>query len=153
MTLKEGVLEERLRLASPKNPERYRRLKELFAKSGCDSGTLREQKVGGSNEPNMICGLPASEGQGRKILVGAHFDSVGGDGIIDNWSGAVLLPTLYEFAGRAQRRHGFEFIAFAGEEKGLLGSRAYLRTIPKTERSQIAAVIIMDSLGLTPTKC
>ena len=102
MTLNEGVLEERLRLAHPKNPERYARLKELFAKSGC-ADSMQEQKVGGSKEPNMICGLAGAGEHPRKILVGAHFDSVGGDGIIDNWSGAILLPTLYEFQTRAQR--------------------------------------------------
>jgi hypothetical protein len=153
LTLKEGVLEQRLRLAHPSNPERYKRLKALFATSGCAGPSLREQKVGGSKEPNMICGLPATEESPRKIIVGAHFDSVGGDGVIDNWSGAVMLPTLYEFAGKAQRRHAFEFVAFAAEEKGLLGSRAYVRSIPKADRGQIAAVIVLDSLGLTATKC
>ncbi len=153
LTLKEGVLEERLRLAHPKNPERYRRLKELFAKSGCDGARLREQKVARSKEPNMICGAAGTAEHPRKIIVGAHFDSDGGDGVIDNWSGAILLPTLYEFADKAERRHAFEFVAFAAEEKGLLGSKAYLRSIAKTERARIAAVIILDSLGLTATKC
>ena len=152
-TLKEGVLQERLRLAHPDNPERYKRLKDLFAQSGCAGDSYREQKVGGSKEPNMICGLAGSGEHPRKIIVGAHFDSIGGDGIIDNWSGAVLLPALFEFTGGTQRRHDFEFIGFAAEEKGLLGSRAYVRSIPKADRGQIAAVIIMDSLGLTPTKC
>jgi hypothetical protein len=152
-TLKEGVLQERLRLASPNNPERYKRLKGLFAQSGCLGDSFREQKVGGSKEPNMICGLSGTGEHPRKIIVGAHFDSIGGDGIIDNWSGAVLLPTLFEFARGTQRRHDFEFIGFAAEEKGLLGSRAYVRSISKAERGKIAAVIIMDSLGLTPTKC
>lgn len=153
LTLKEGVLEERLRLAHPKNAERYKRLKELFAASGCKDGSYREQKVGGSREPNIICDIPAAGEPAPKILVGAHFDSVGGDGVIDNWSGAVLLPTLYEFTRRGQPRHAFEFIAFTGEEKGLLGSRAYVRSIPKAERPRVAAVIVLDSLGLTPTKC
>ena len=59
-TLKEGVLQERLRLADPKNPERYKRLKDLFAQSGCEGDSFREQKVGGSKEPNMICRLAGS---------------------------------------------------------------------------------------------
>ena len=70
----------------------------------------------------MICGLAGSGEHPRKIIVGVHFDSVGGDGIIDNWSGAVLLPTLFEFTRDTQRRHAFEFVGFAAEEKGVLGS-------------------------------
>src|SRR6185436_301314 len=85
-------------------------------------------------------------------IVGAHFDHFGGDGIVDNWSGAVLLPSLYSFLRKNPPRHTFEFIGFAAEEKGLLGSRAYLKSIPKGDRTQIAAGIFMDSLGMTPTK-
>ena len=151
--LGEGVLQDRLRLANPNNPERYKILKGLFAESGCRDDILREQPVRGSKEPNMICGLHGTGDHPRRIVVGAHFDCNGGDGIIDDWSGAVLLPTLFEFVAGTHRRHAFEFVAFSAEEKGLLGSRAYLKSIPKSDRDQIAVVIVMDSLGLTPTKC
>lgn len=151
--LKESVLQDRLRLAQPDNPERYRRLKTLFANAGCVGDAFSEQHFRGSKEPNMICRAGGNAEHLRKIIVGAHFDAVGGDGVIDNWSGAVLLPTLFECLGHADRRHPIEFIAFAAEEKGLLGSQAYLKSIPKEDRTQIAAVIVMDSLGLTPTKC
>ena len=152
MVLKEGVLQDRLKLAHPKNPERYGRLKSLFDEEGCRGDTFHEQAVKGSKEPNMICGVAGTGESPRKIIVGAHFDSIGGDGIIDNWSGAVLLPSLSSFLRQRPRRHTFEFVGFAAEEKGLLGSRAYLKSIPKEERKQIAAVITIDSIGLTPTK-
>jgi len=109
--------------------------------------------VNRSKEPNLICEVAGTGESPRKIIVGAHFDSVGGDGIIDNWSGAVLLPSLSEFLRRKPRRHTFEFVGFAGEEKGLLGSRTYVESISRDERTRIAAVITMDSLGLTATKC
>ena len=151
--LKEGVLQDRLKLASPKNAERYLRLKSLLAESGCQGASFREQAVKGSKEPNLICETPAAGEQPRKIIVGAHFDAVGGDGVIDNWSGAVLLPSLFEFLASAPRRHTFEFVAFAGEEKGLLGSKVFVHSLSTPDRAQIAAVVTMDSLGLTPTKC
>jgi hypothetical protein len=151
--LNETVLQERLKLAHPKNAVRYQRLKALFEEAGCRGETYREQSVSGSKQPNMICATTAAGENPRKIVVGAHFDAVGGDGIVDNWSGAVLLPTLYQFMKRSPRRHTFEFVAFAGEEKGLLGSHTYVRSIAKKDRPQIAAVVTMDSLGLTPTKC
>lgn len=152
-TVKEEVLQYRLKLAHPKNSERYVRLKSLLAESGCQGDAYREQAVKGSKEPNLICSVAGTGEQRRKIIVGAHFDAVGGDGIVDNWSGAVLLPGLYDFLSHGQRRHDFEFVAFAAEEKGLWGSQAYLKAIGKEERRRIAAVVTMDSLGLTPTKC
>jgi hypothetical protein len=151
--LKEGVLQERLKLANTKNSVRYSRLKTLFEDSGCRGDLYREQIVKGSREPNMICTGAGTEPHARRIIVGAHFDSVGGDGIIDNWSGAVLLPSLAAALRNKPRRHTFEFVAFAAEEKGLLGSRSYLKSIPKDERKDIAAVLTMDSIGLTSTKC
>src|SRR5205807_966635 len=72
-------------------------------------------------------------------------------GVIDNWSGAALLPLFAEFVRERPRRHAFEFVGFAGEEKGLLGSRAYLRSLSQEDRGRIAAVITMDSLGLSAT--
>jgi hypothetical protein len=152
-TLKEGLLEHQLRLASPRNPERYSQLKTLFEDSGCKGALYHEQRVKGSKEPNMICANRGTGENPRKIIVGAHFDSVGkGDGIIDNWSGAVLLPSLFQFLSSTPRRHTFEFVGFAAEEKGLLGSRTYVKDLSKAEREQIAAVVTIDSVGLTPTK-
>jgi Zn-dependent M28 family amino/carboxypeptidase len=152
-TLEPEVLQKKLRLAHRNPAERLKRLKDLFAESGCTAEVRQEQKVRGSGEPNIICGLAGQGDDARTIIVGAHFDSVGGDGVIDNWSGAVLLPILYKFMSGADRRHAFRFIAFAAEEKGLLDSRAYVKSLPKPDRDQIAAVLILDSLGMTPTKC
>lgn len=149
--LKDGVLEARLRLAHPKAAERYRRLRTLFEQTGCRE--LREQKVKGSKEPNLICPVAGDRPDAPRIVVGAHFDSFGGDGVIDNWTGAILLPSLAELMRQKPRRHGFDFIGFAAEEKGLLGSAAYLKALAPEERKGIAAVVTMDSLGLTPVKC
>ena len=112
-TLKEGVLQERLKLAHPKNAERYARLKALFSEAGCGD-SFREQAVKRSKELNIICGVSGTGESPRTIIVGAHFDCAGGDGIIDNWSGAVLLPSLSAFLWKTPRRHTFEFVGFAG---------------------------------------
>lgn len=150
--LKEDLLQEHLRLAHPQNPERYKRLKALFVEAGCEGGAFREQAVKGSKEPNLICEVAGSGESPNKIIVGAHFDAVGGDGVIDNWSGAVILPSLAEFLRSSPRRHAFEFVGFAAEEKGLFGSKAYLKSVSKEDRARIAGVVTIDSIGLTPTK-
>ena len=152
------VLEERLRLAHRDIGERYRRLRALFEQTGCSGGDLIEQKVKRSKEPNLICQIgesPNGDAESvpkKRIIVGAHFDAAGGDGVIDNWTGAILLPSLAEFVREKPRRHTFHFVGFAAEEKGLLGSQAYLKSLSKAERQQIAAVVTMDSLGLSATK-
>lgn len=149
-SLAPGVLEERLKLATPKQELRFSRLKELLAAAGCGDGVLVEQKVPSSKAPNLICRVEGT--QPGRILIGAHFDSAGGDGVVDNWSGAVILPSLFEVLKGNTPRHTVEVIGFAAEEKGLLGSKAYLKALTKEERAGILAVITLDSLGLGPIK-
>ena len=69
----------------------------------------------------MICALPGTSD--KVIIVGAHFDHVPkGDGVADHWSGASLLPSLYEAIKKEPRRHSYIFIGFTDEEKGEVGS-------------------------------
>jgi hypothetical protein len=71
---------------------------------------------------------------------------------VDNWSGASLLPSLYQGLRSQQRRHTFVFAAFAGEEKGLVGSDFYVRTLPASEVPKMKAMVNLETLGLGPTE-
>jgi Zn-dependent M28 family amino/carboxypeptidase len=87
-------------------------------------------------------------------VVGAHTDHVDsfGDGVVDNWTGASLLPSLlYSLSGQS-RRHTFVFVGFAAEEQGLVGSAYYAEHLTPEQRTRVEAMVNMDSLGLTPTK-
>ena len=89
------VVEARLGKYAGDNAQRENTLKRLFADAGCDELHISEQKVKGSKLPNVMCLLPGSSD--KVILVGAHFDHVSaGDGVVDNWSGASLLPSLFQ---------------------------------------------------------
>ena len=86
-------------------------------------------------------------------MVGAHTDSTGGgEGIIDNWSGASMLANLFETLARSPRKHSFIFVGFTAEEDGLIGSQAFVKVMSAEERAGIRAAVVMDSLGLTPLK-
>ena len=73
--------------------KREETLKRLFSESGCNGEHLSEQPVKHARRPNLICTLPGATDS--IIVVGAHYDHVErGSGVVDNWSGASLLPTL-----------------------------------------------------------
>lgn len=148
--LKRTEIENRLKSFSRNDTEREAILKTMFANAGC-AEHLSEQAVKHSKQPNLICVLP---GQNEEvIIVGAHFDHADeGDGVVDNWSGASLLPSLYEGLRVQHRRHTFIFVAFAGEEKGDLGSGAYVRNMSKEDVSRTKAMINLECLGLGATK-
>ena len=130
------------------NKQRAAAVRELFTKAGC---AAEDQPVKGSKLPNILCTLPGESEQ--TIIVGAHYDQVmAGQGAIDNWTGAALLPLLYESLQlRKDRRFTFRFIAFTDEEVGLVGSRHYVKQLPKDPPPPIRAMVNIDSLGLGPT--
>jgi hypothetical protein len=147
--LRREVIEERLRLAPLKNSDRQKVIKKMLLDAGCAPENLRQQRVG--SDANIICVVPGQIP--GEIIVGAHFDHVRkGDGVVDNWTGAALLPSLMEALRQQPRRHTFVFIAFAQEEKGLIGSREYVQEMKSADKARVEAMVNMDTLGLSPTK-
>lgn len=145
------IIQSRLEDFSKNNGEREIILKRLFGQSGCKPDQMSEQAVKRKLPPNLICILP---GQSDKIiLVGAHSDHADfGDGVVDNWSGASLLPSLLYSVSDEPRRHTFVFVTFSGEEEGMLGSDFYAKQLNLKQRSSIEAMINLDTLGLGPTE-
>jgi len=97
------------------------------------------------------------------IVIGAHFDHLGTDGMggldspvegrlwngaDDNASGTSGVLELAEHFALAEKKpkRTMIFIAFAGEELGLLGSSAYLRD-PAVPLKNTIAMINMDMIG------
>jgi hypothetical protein len=145
------VIESRLREISTKNDERETNLVRLFEQAGCTNEHLVLQRVKGSKIPNAICTLPGSTDS--VIIIGAHFDvAVLGKGVIDNWSGASLLPSLYESLSAQPHKCTFVFIGFTAEEEGLIGSRYYAAQLTKEEIPRIRAMVNLDTLGLSSTE-
>jgi len=148
--VKREVVEQRLASFSRDNTQREAILKKMFTELGC-ADHLTEEQVEHLKQPDLICVLPGRTNQ--TIVVGAHFDHVlVGDGVVDNWSGASLLPSLYQGLRTEPRQHTFIFVAFTGEEKGELGSQAYVRHMSKDEVARTEAMVNMDTLGLGPTE-
>src|ERR1051326_8511885 len=149
--LRPALLQERLERVSRKLPERRETLESLFQEAGCKGDRLIAQPVPRSKQPNVICTLPG-EGRGT-IVVGAHFDLVSkGMGVVDNWSGAALLPSLYQSLASKPRRHRIVFIGFAAEEEGLYGSTEYLKKLSNEEKASVRAMINLECLGVSQPK-
>jgi hypothetical protein len=82
------------------------------------------------------------------IVVAAHLDSVGvGPGINDNGSGSATILEIAEQMRKVKPRNKVRFIWFGAEESGLLGSEAYVDSLPQSERDKIAAMLNFDMVG------
>jgi hypothetical protein len=144
------IVEKRLGAYATKNDQREGAIRQVFEQAGCGGEKLTEQPVKGLKAPNLICTLTGATE--REIVVGAHFDFVeAGKGVVDNWSGASLLPSLYQGLDGVPRRHTFRFVAFNGEEKGLVGSKAYVQQLTKNQET-VVAMVNMDTLGLAESE-
>ena len=145
------LVETRLRRYTGDNRQRELTLKQIFVEAGCDDQHISEQSVEGSKLPNVICVLPGTSD--KVIIVGAHFDRVAeGDGVVDNWSGASLLPSLYEAIKIEPRKHTYIFIGFTDEERGEVGSHFYAQQMTQEQVAATTAMVNMDTLGLAPTE-
>lgn len=143
------VIEERLKRSAGSNKERGTALRKLFEEAGCAEVAAQAPK--GLPLPNVLCTLAGDEK--ATIVVGGHYDKVPkGEGIIDNWSGAALLPSLFESLHRTRRRLTFVFAGFSGEEEGLRGSSAFVKLMNADDKANLKAMVNIDSLGLGPTK-
>jgi hypothetical protein len=146
----EEIVEQRLGAYATRNDQREPAVRQIFEDAGCAGEKLTEQAVRGLKAPNLICTLPGEKEP--EIVVGAHFDLVeAGNGVVDNWTGASLLPSLYQGLAEMPRRHTFRFVAFSGEEKGMVGSKAYVKQLGKTHE-RVIAMVNMDTLGLGETE-
>jgi hypothetical protein len=144
------LIETRLKSFSRNDTKREIILKNMFTEAGCGEH-ISEPTVDRVKQPDLVCVLPGQTE--RVIIVGAHFDHVdAGDGLVDNWSGASLLPTLYQGLRTTPRQHTFIFVSFSGEEKGEFGSRAYVNSMSNEDVKRTSAMVNMDTLGLGPTE-
>jgi len=95
------------------------------------------------------------------IIIGAHYDHLGygtfgslynrdttsiHNGADDNASGTAGILELAQFFNRQPTNRNLLFIAFSGEEMGLLGSRYFVEQ-PTISLSNTLAMINMDMIG------
>jgi putative aminopeptidase FrvX len=141
----ESSIESRLKSGAVKPKERQATIQGLFAEVGCSVEVQRVDRHAG----NVICTLPGQTS--ATIVVGGHFDFIDrGKGIVDDWSGTSLLPSLYQALKGRPHQHTYVFVAFAAEETGLFGSSRYVKTLTEEQKANIRAVVNLECLGLGP---
>lgn len=134
--------------------------RELTGWRAVGQTSLTVKRVGVANVVGMLEGEGPT--QDETIIIGAHYDHLGfgGDGSLapgsrevhngadDNASGtAALLELARRFATRPQKPpRRLVFLAFTGEERGLLGSAQYVKE-PLFPLESTVAMFNMDMVG------
>lgn len=102
---------------------------------------------------NVIGYVPGKKYKDSFIVVTAHYDHLGKmgknvwfPGANDNASGIAMLLSLARYYQNNPADHNIVFIAFSGEENGLLGSKYYVDH-PLFSLAEIAFLINIDLMG------
>lgn len=116
---------------------------------------LDARRIKGFSSENIVGIIKGSERPDSLLVISAHYDhlgKLGRDAVFcganDNASGVALMLDLAKQlgAGASPPRYSVMFIAFAGEEVGLLGSAHYVQN-PLFPLENIRFLINLDLLG------
>ncbi len=125
-----------------------RQTKNITIKADAEFNARYESK-------NVIGLITGNKKPDSLIVITAHYDHLGGmgnktffPGANDNASGVAMLLSLAEYFSKQENRQPYSilFIAFAGEEAGLQGSK-YYTDHPLLPLSKIRFLINLDLLG------
>ncbi len=136
----------RLEAVPVKNGDRQDAVLAYF--KNCPELSVQAVGRGSRQSANVICRI--SGRSSKQVIVGAHFDNFGvGQGVADNWSGIVLISALVELLSGTEPNLTWTLIAFAEEESGILGSKAFVRaeSAKRTVSDQVAMINI-DTVGI-----
>ncbi|MBT2506424.1 M28 family peptidase [Streptomyces sp. ISL-98] len=103
----------------------------------------------GATGYNLIADWPGGD-PNQILMAGAHLDSVSsGPGINDNGSGSAAVLETALAVSRAQLKptKHLRFGWWGAEELGLVGSKAYVNSLPTTERSKFSGYLNFDMIG------
>ena len=102
---------------------------------------------------NVVGMIPAIKKTKQTIVLSAHYDHLGKmgantyfPGANDNASGVAMLLELARYYAKNPVKYNIVFIAFAGEEAGLLGS-SYFVKYPWLKLEDIHFMINLDIMG------
>ncbi|MGH3325572.1 MAG: M28 family peptidase, partial [Streptomyces sp.] len=112
--------------------------------------SVQEFDGGGSTGYNLVADWPGGGASGETVMVGSHLDSVSaGPGINDNGSGSAGILEVALAVAAADLKPGkhLRFAWWGAEERGMVGSRHYVDSLPGGELDQIGTYLNFDMIG------
>lgn len=96
---------------------------------------------------NIIIEKNGTKYPDKYIVICAHYDSIsGGAGINDNGTGAIILLEIARVLQKAESEYSIILVWFVGEERGMVGSSAYVNKI-SSENKNIVVNFNLDEVG------
>lgn len=107
-----------------------------------------KQKVYESQGHNIVVDIPGRGLDETLTIAGGHLDSVAhSPGASDNGGGIVTLLKIAERFKRNELKRDLRIVFFGGEELGLLGSQAYVKSHLEELKTRLGLMINIDVSG------
>ena len=141
-------------ITAPGNKKAREYLSKVFASFGYEptlqkiaSRGRRRSVVGSGGSMNVIATLRGTVNPELVYVLGSHYDSVTrGPGADDNASGTAVTIEAARVLAKHPQAATIVFVAFTGEESGLLGSREFVRQAT-ANRMHVVGALNNDMLG------
>ncbi len=118
---------------------------ELVRSKAQTAKIVLEQDEYTGKSHNVVLDLPGEID--KTIVLTAHYDSTSlSQGAYDNMSGSIGLLGIAEKFAKEPHRYGLRFVWCGSEERGLLGSKAYV-TAHEEELKDIVLNVNLDMIG------
>ena len=107
-----------------------------------------------SNSENIIAMYKSTNNpEGKRVIVGAHYDGVDTPAANDNASGAaVILEMAHALTDqKIVLPYDVQFVAFGAEEIGLIGSEQFVHNMTREENDSVIAMLNFDMVGVGDT--
>lgn len=125
----------------------------IYHANGKFSIALDAKWIKNYQSQNVVAYLPAKKKCAKTVVFSAHYDHLGRmgketyfPGANDNASGTTMLLTMAEYFKTHPSDYNILFIAFAGEEAGLVGSKYFVEH-PLIKLKKIKFLINLDIMG------
>jgi hypothetical protein len=129
-------------------------IRQQFVSFGYVDVRLHDFLCEGVGRQNVVC-TKAESATGNPIVIGAHFDCRGADlaaasapapGANDNASGVAVMLEVARVLRNSAIATPLRFVAFSGEEQGLVGSTAYAKALHAAGES-VLVMLNLDMVG------
>ena len=125
------------------------KFREALDSSALDSEVTTAPFIDGDGNYCNIVARLKKDNSLKQIIVGAHYDAIGGEGAGDNAVGvAALYYTMKLLASANDIPYNVTFVAFDGEENGLLGSRHFVDRLSAEQAVNTLVMFNIDSIAL-----
>lgn len=123
---------------------------KIVENNGKMAQIILEQEEYRGKSHNVVMDLPGETDE--YIVLTAHYDSTAlSQGAYDNMSGSVGILALAEHFSKNPHRYGIRVVWCGSEERGLLGSKAYVRD-HENDLDKIVFNVNLDMIGCTMGK-